>query len=76
MYIYIYIYLRFKVKVFQFLVCRNSYRKDKSPVKLRLSVSNFPGMRSRHASIHKIKESTKQSIIDHIESYYSSVSYY
>ena len=52
------------------------YKKDKSPAKLRLSASNFPDMRSRHASIHKIKESTKQSIIDHIESYYSSLSYY
>ena len=33
-------------------------------------------MRGRHATIHKMKESTKQSIIDHMGSYHTSVSHY
>ena len=61
------------------------YKKDKvistlfnkqSPAKSSLPASNFPDMHGRHAPIHKMKESIKQSIIDHIESYYPSVSHY
>ena len=61
------------------------YKKDnvistmsnkQSPAKWRLSASNFPDMRGRHAPIHKMKEWTKQSIIYHIESYHPSVSNY
>ena len=51
------------------------FRKQ-SPAKSRLSRSNFADMRGRHAPIHKMKESTKQSITDHIESYHPSVSHY
>ena len=45
-------------------------------MKSRLSASDFPDMRGRHAPIHKTNESTIQSIIDHIESYHPSVSHY
>ena len=48
----------------------------KSPAKSRLSASNFPDMRGRHAPIHKMKESTKQSIISHIELFRPSISHY
>ena len=46
-----------------------------TPTKSRLSVSDFPGLWGRHAPIHKMSESTRQSIIDHIESYHPSVSH-
>ena len=61
------------------------YKKDnlistlfnkQTPTKLRLSASDFPDMRGRYAPIHRMSESTRQSIIDHIESYHPSVSYY
>ena len=61
------------------------YKKDnvistlfnkQTPTKSKLSASDFPDMWGRHAPIHKKIESTRQSIIDHIESYHPSVSHY
>ena len=69
----------------KFFLGRLGYKKDnvistlfnkQAPTKSRLSASEFPDMRGRHAPIYKMSESTKQSIIDHIESYHPSVSHY
>ena len=69
----------------KFFVGKLGYKRDnvistlsnkQSPAKSWLSPSNFPDTRCRHVPIHKMKESTKQSIIDHIGSYHPSVSHF
>ena len=41
-----------------------------------LAASDFPDLHGKHAPAHKMSESTKKSITDHIESYHLSVSLY